>query len=504
MLEIVKRVIACIEEYQFFPTAHSTIVVAVSGGADSLCLLHLLHQLCGPDRRYPKVQLHVAHLDHRLRAETSAQDAIAVAHIAESWGLPIAIGAIDVPALAHSEQRSIEDAARVARYRFLRSVAQSLPAPVRIAVAHHRDDQVETLLLHWLRGGGITSMIGLQPHQQDIIRPLLTITHADALGYCQQCNLTPLEDESNTDPRFLRNRIRHELLPLLESINPGIRSTLLRNAEVMQVDATWIERQVDIAWPTVVTTEQNDRISLQCTALLALPLSLQRHLLRRVTARLGEGQSPLELRHYKLIEQLLQQGNGGNELTLHLPERIHVTRKDDSLVFTLNDGSLRPVSASSSKEDKEAFLSIPGCVVVPGTPWIAVAEPVSGDVLQTIREALRREDWNAVWRLLVSDRYVVYIDSTGIGNTLRVRTRRAGDRMRPLGMAHEKKIQDVLVDKHIARAEREQIPLFFSATHCVWLAGVSLDDRVRLTRTTRNIVRLSIIPGETLTAVESP
>ncbi len=301
MLEVIA---AYIEHHRLLPE-NGEIIIGVSGGADSLCLLHLLHQLCGPDKRYPGVRPHVAHLNHQLRGEASEQDAAVVARLAGLWGLPCTIGVIDVPALARKEQRSLEDAARTARYRFLREVAQGQP----IAVAHHMDDQVETLILHWMRGGGIASMVGLQPRQQDIVRPLLVVTHADALAYCLQQHLTPLEDASNTDPHFLRNRIRHELVPLLESINPGIRATLLRSAEVMRIDVEWIETQVDTCWPVVVTYEQGGCIHLQRRALLAQPLSLQRHLLRRATAHLSAGQSPLELRHYRLIEQLLHREN---------------------------------------------------------------------------------------------------------------------------------------------------------------------------------------------------
>ena len=497
MLEIVKSVVASIEQDQLFP-AHSTIVVAVSGGADSLCLLHLLHQLCGPDRRYPHIKLHVAHLDHQLRPEASARDAEAVARLAESWQLPVTLGVVAVSTLAREEQLSLEEAARIARYRFLRTVARSLPAPTRIAVAHHKDDQVETLLLHWLRGGGIASMVGLQARQQDIIRPLLSVTHAETLAYCQQHQLEPLEDESNTDPRFLRNRVRHELLPLLESLNPGIRATLLRNAEVLQVDAAWIEAQIDTAWSTVVTAEHSTSTSLQRTALLALPLSLQRHLLRRVSARLAGGQSPLELRHYKLLEAMLQQQTG--ELSLHLPGHLSALYRGGSLIITLNnDIQPRRIVRSLLHDNEEVILPIPARVVVPSTPWIACAEVVAGAQLQAAREALQREDWPTVWRVLDVNRYVVYVDAASIvGAALRVRTRSAGDRMRPLGMVHEKKIQDILVDRHIARAERERIPLFFSAAHCVWLAGIAIDDRVRLSSATREIVRLSIIPDEAL------
>lgn len=483
MLE--KTITGYIERHHLLP-AGGEILVAVSGGADSLCLLHLLQQLCGPDKRYPQLQLHVAHLNHKLRGEASAKDATYVAQLATSWSLPVTIGEVDVPTLAREERRSLEDAARTARYRFLREVAQGRT----IAVAHHADDQVETLLLHWLRGEGMTGMVGMLPRQQEIIRPLLEVSRAEIAAYCRQHNLVPLEDASNTDPQFLRNRIRHELLPLLESMNPGIRATLLRNAEVVGVDSAWIEAQVDGCWPRVVIMERDDSSTLSRDALLALPLSLQRHLLRRVTAKLCAGQSPLELRHYLLIEQLLEQEGNGEERTLHLPDQLHVTQRFNNVVFErLYEKDLKPPFSASQEE---ILLPIPGRVRVPGTSWIASAEILSDALTDEVRRALDRADWAEVWRLLASTRHSVYVDGDSIGSCLQVRTRRPGDRMRPLGMVHEKKVQDVLVNKHIACADRTHVPLFFSATHCVWLAGVCLDDRVRLTANTQHIVQLSI------------
>ncbi len=491
---MLEKIATYIDQHRLFPES-GTIIVAVSGGADSLCLLHVLNRLCGsrPEARYPAVRLHVAHLNHKLRGEASYQDAAFIVQLADSWGLPVTIGEIDVPALVRQEGRSLEDAARTARYRFLRDVAQGR----LIAVAHHADDQVETLLLHWLRGEGLAGMVGMLPRQQDIIRPLLGVTHAETVAYCSQHALLPLEDTSNRDPRFLRNRVRHELLPLLESMNPGIHATLLRNTEVAHVDVAWIEAQVERYWPAVVLAEQEERITLESAALLTLPLSLQRHLLRRVTARLCAGQSPLELRHYLLIEELLRREIAGTEeVTLQLPAQLQVTRNFTNLVF----------ERLSSKEAEHIFsaldeaipLPVPGRVAVPGTPWIASAEIVTEPVARLARQALQRQDWLSVWQFLPKTRYTVYIDADRAGSVLTVRTRRPGDRMRPLGMAREKKVQDMLVNEHIPGADRPYIPLFFSASHCVWLAGVQIDDRVRLTATTQRILRLSIEPSSVI------
>jgi len=524
------------EQHRLLPE-QGTIVVAVSGGADSLCLLHILHQLCGaPGKRYPDLHLHVAHLNHLLRAESHA-DATYISQLAESWGLPVTIGAIDVPALARAEHQSLEEAARTARYRFLREVAHGQP----IAIAHHADDQVETILLHWLRGGGLTSMIGMQPRQHDLIRPLLEVSHDETVAYCQQHGLIPLEDASNTDARFLRNRIRHELLPLLTSLNPGIRATLLRNADVIHVDATWIEQQVEQLWPTVVISVQEAQITLHTSSLLALPLSLQRHLLRRVTAQLCTGQSPLELRHYLLIERFIQSrsesphphahahahppgyprgvpvpwtnepGDVASSMvrvplagtlagwgvaspkTLDLPGHLRLTANLNNVRFDRLIEQESPPATIFSMVAEALILPIPGRIPISGTPWLATAELVQGTQLEAARLALSREDWPEVWRILPSTRYSVYIDGERVGSSLQVRTRRPGDRIQPLGMVHEKKVQDILVNQHIPRAARATIPLFFSSFHCLWVAGLHIDDRVRLTSQTQVILHLSIL-----------
>lgn len=515
MPEIVAIVAAYIDQHRLLPP-EGEVIVAVSGGADSLCLLHLLLRLCGSGHRYPAVRLRAAHLNHRLRGEASEQDASAVAALVRAWHVPIEIGEVDVPALARAEHRSLEDAARQARYRFLREVAQGEP----IAVAHHADDQVETLLLHWLRGSGLSGMVGMLPRQQDVIRPLLSVTHEQTLAYCREHSIVPIEDASNKSLAYTRNRIRHQLLPLLESLNPGFRGTLLRSVEVLSADLDFIESQVETALPGVIVSEQEDTVTLRIPALLALPLSLQRHVLRRVTAQLTSGQSPLELRHYALIEDLLHRPDDRQARTLHLPHRLRATRVLHELTITcwheksafavsedamnraptdIGEEVILPVSGEVivTDIDEEVMLPVPGEAVVPGGKWLAKAELVEGNELERVRRALRREDWQAVWQYLPGSRYVVYIDAAGIGEGLLVRARRPGDRMQPLGMAHEKKVQDILVDAHIPQAERASIPLFFSRSappFCVWLAGVCLDSRARLTGTTEYIARLTLEP----------
>jgi tRNA(Ile)-lysidine synthase len=167
-------------------------------------------------------------------------------------------------------------------------------------------------------------------------------------------------------------------------------------------------------------------------------------------------------------------------------ERLHHIRRD-------KDKEQGCDIEERGNDKREAVLPVPGEVAVAGTGWIARAEMLAGELLEQVKDALRREDWPEVWHLLPATRYAVYIDAQSVGETLRVRTRRPGDRLQPLGMRHEKKVQDILVDEHIVRTERDAIPLFISESHCIWLAGVTLAERVRLTSRTEHIVRLSVI-----------
>lgn len=484
---MLEKVMAYIAQYQLLPD-QGTIVVGVSGGADSLCLLHVLNRICGPGKAYPRLSLHAAHLNHLLRGEESERDARAVADIARSWHIPCTVDSCDVLGLARTEKRSLEDAARLARYRFLRAVAQGAP----IAVAHHADDQVETLLLHFLRGSGLSGMVGMQPRQQDVIRPLLSVTHAETLAYCREHHITPVEDYSNRDPRFARNRVRYELLPLLRELNPGIERTLSRNAEAARVDLAYLESQVDTIWEKVVISTQPAEIRFATRALLSLPLSLRRHSLRRATALLCDGQAPLELRHLLLLEHMLALAiEDRQERALALPQGLRALFRAGELFITRQ--SATPTHPAQVAGASEVYLPIPGEVAVPGTPWLVRAELVAVEAKSDLAQALEGENWPELWRLLgPPTSHTVYLDGTFADERLLVRTRRPGDRLQPLGMSAEKKVQDILVDRHITRGERATIPLVCSSVHCLWLAGICLDHRARLTSHTRRILRLSL------------
>jgi tRNA(Ile)-lysidine synthase len=263
------------------------LVVGVSGGPDSLCLLDLLHLL-----GYAPI---VAHFNHGLRPEAEAE-AEAVRAMAESRGLPFRLGQSAVAALAEAQGLSIEEAARNARYRFLFELAGQAGAQA-VVVGHTADDQVETVLMHLLRGAGLAGLRGMpvrmlpSPWSQVIplARPLLGVWRAQVLEHCARRGLQPLQDRSNLDPSYFRNRLRHELLPLLESYNPAFRQALWRTAAVLAGDYTLLEDTITAAWGACQAESDGKRAVFDYTALRCQPVALQRHLLRRAAAGLRPG-----------------------------------------------------------------------------------------------------------------------------------------------------------------------------------------------------------------------
>lgn len=480
---VLAAVRAAIGEHHLFPDS-GVVVVGVSGGLDSVCLLSLLKTLCGPGGSYAGIRLHVAHLDHELRGEPSRADAAFVADLAAQWGLPCTLGQADVAAEARASHRSLEDAARRARYRFLRRIAGEVGAS-RIAVAHHADDQVETLVMHWLRGSGLAGLAGMRALEGDIIRPLLGISRAELRRYGEQHQLAYCEDASNQDRRFLRNRIRHDLLPVLEQYNPNLRETLLRNAAVLAEEDAYIQAQVEACWPEVIVREEHLRLEGDVQAYRRLPVALRHHLLRRAGLHVSGGETHLERRHVEASDALLRHAAGSG--TLHLPGKLRLRRTYGQ--FSLEYASA-PVLEDKTSGDFAAHqaqtpLATPGEARLPGTRWMVRAQVLEGQSSPPpgYEPGSARGRWG----------YMDF-DVVEAFQPLYVRTRRAGDRFRALGMPSEKKLQDVLVDAKIPRAERDMLPLVCGADgRILWVAGYQIGDVVKLTPGTRRVLTLELV-----------
>ncbi len=510
--DVVERVARAVEDGELWQPGE-TLVVAVSGGADSLCLLGALLDLRGRRTDRAPGDLVVATLDHGLRGAAGADDARWVAALAKSLGLRCATGQVDSRALARERRLSLEDAARRLRYRFLRQTARETGAP-HICVAHTQDDQAETVLLHLIRGSGLAGLTGMRPLQGDIARPLLTLSRAQTEAYCAARGWEPREDETNRDERYLRNRVRLRLLPTMETYNPRLRQALARMAATLADDETLLTTATDKAWAEVIAGESPGVVALGLAALGEQPRALQRRLIRRAIERMRPHPSEsddltytppaLEARHIRLIEQLVITGATGATLTL--PGGLRATRGYSELRLS-HTARRRPAhephETTSAGIAQRWSLAPPGVVEAAEIGWrvravvINVPPGLEGDILPEpprlpplsqagTAAAIHRGEWR------------VYADADATGERLTVRTWRPGDRFRPLGMARTKKLQDVFADAKVPREVRRRLPLVCAGEgaleRIVWVAGVRLGDEFKQTGETRRTLVLQAEP----------
>ncbi|HEX6542524.1 MAG TPA: tRNA lysidine(34) synthetase TilS [Ktedonobacterales bacterium] len=474
------------------------LVVAVSGGADSLCLLGTLLALREHGHRQAPGELIVAHFDHGLRGEESHEDARYVQRLASELGVPSVIGQPETP-YAPQVSGSIEAWARRERYAFLRRILGEQQAE-RIVTGHTRDDQAETILLHWLRGSGLTGMRGMAPLRADIARPMLDVTHEQTLAYCAAQGWQPREDITNIDPRFLRNRIRHELLPLLATYNPGIRDLLIRNSELLVADEDYLESQAQAAWADVAERATTESVRLRREPLSELPAALRHRVYRAAARQLIGPDISLEARHIAALDNCVARGHTGD--VLHLVGGMTTHLAYDTLVFQKAAGAIpAPHRRRSSESESPTWrLPIPGVVEMPALGWRIRAWRTEGVPGSEDNGALPTAPGLA--SLAFADRPAelgraesrVYLDAEATGDTLSVRAWQPGDRFRPLGLDGEKKLQDYFSDAKVPRELRARVPLVFNARHLVWVAGLRIDDRVRLTPTTGVVVVLQLEP----------
>jgi tRNA(Ile)-lysidine synthase len=502
------KVIDFIQRYSLIPRKE-LVVVGVSGGADSVCLLHVLAKW----QKGLGIKLHVAHLNHQLRGAESEADAEYVSNLAGSLGIPITVDSQNVAAYRAERNCSIEEAARELRYAFLARVAREVGAH-RIATGHTRDDQVETILMHILRGTGITGLCGLAPCSPIpsrscqlsavgchllAIRPLLDITREETASYCQKHQLEPRIDSSNLSPSFFRNRLRLHLLPLLRQYNPSIDQALLRLADIAKEDNAFIEQQASGLWEEVARQE-NNAIYLNKKQMASLPIALQRHLLRVAVTKLAGDVRDIEASHIEAARSLL---NKSASKRISLPHGLICHGGYKELAITrLPSATASPFSVIASEARQSQFppcpfpslpgefpLKVPGQTVLPG--WNVVA--------RIVRERLTSQSSQGV--LGTSERtyqsnLVAHFDLHKTGIKLFVRQRRPGDRFQPLGMGTPKKLSEFMVDAKIPRPWRGRIPIVCSLQQIIWVVGWRIDDRVKTTEASQKILRLEFIKSQ--------
>jgi tRNA(Ile)-lysidine synthase len=452
------------------------VVVALSGGPDSVALVHILREL---ERRGELVVAGVAHLNHQLRGDAADKDERFCRAMAASLNLPVEVGGADVRALAREQRRSIEDAARVARYAFLQEAADRLDADA-IAVGHSRDDQAETFLLRLIRGSGPRGLAGILPKAGRVVRPLLEISRAELRAYLAERGIEYCEDVTNAYLDVPRNRVRHELIPYLErEFSPGIVDVLAREAAIAREDEDRLQKEaIDLAAYIVLRDIHGATVDVE--PLTSIHPSLAARVARIALAERAGGRF-IGFDHVEAFLEFARNGSAGAALSLPGQQVVHRGNR-----LSLGPEPTRP-SAEPVGNSFRFPLSIPGEVTLATQGWSISAQPIDG--LPEGPRSQRGSDG----RVTGGGRGdAVAVAASALSLPLSVRSRRPGDRFRPLGLGGaQKKLQDFLVDRKVARETRDALPLVVDgADRIVWVVGQSVGEDFRVTEASQGVILL--------------
>ncbi len=454
-MDILHRVEAYIQRERLL-TPGDGVVVALSGGPDSVTLFDLLHRL----KSKWNLTLYIAHLNHQLRPNAES-DAAFVKQIARNY--PIYIEKEDVLQRAKDKKQSLEEAARDARRAFLDTVKQKTGAN-RIALGHTKSDQAETVLLRLVRGSGLTGLGGMRPISETCwIRPLLSFSRSEIELYVRTRNLQVLRDETNSDPKFLRNRIRTDLIPHLQkTYNPQIEDLLSRSAILLQNDDAHLENIAEQALSETLLYRDNRKFILDVRRFFGYHISLRRRLIRKVLFALQAG---AEAARFQVVERILEIfSTPGN--SVQITPKISAYRTHDTLIIA------QPARAY-------CFL------VEPNVPL-----NVNGKFSMTI---LNHEHLQAVYNCFNSSKtanHTVFFDLDQLPNrALYLRSPRPGDWFHPFGMRGKKKVSRLLGDSKIPRPLRGEIPLLVSGATILWVVGLRRSQIAPITPATRRVLK---------------
>jgi tRNA(Ile)-lysidine synthase len=445
------------------------VLVALSGGPDSVALVHLLLELQSSG---DLIVAGLAHFHHQLRGAEADGDEAFCRAVAAALGLPLELGRADVGGAAREAGRSIEDMARDLRYRFLDEAADRFAADA-IAVGHSLDDQAETFLLRLVRGAGSRGLAGILPRSGRVIRPLIEVPRAELRDYARQRGLAWREDSSNRNVAIARNRVRHELIPYLErEFNPGIKGLLAREAALAREDEDHLrDEAIDLA-RTIVLTTTGGKTEIDVAALRSLNPAIASRVARHALTTASGGRFV----GYEHVERLLQLAEAAEGTAVDLPGQRAI-RRGNLIVLGTPSARLRRPGPDAGANSFRFPLSIPGEVTLDNQGWAVSAHRL---------DSFDRADGFGPARGVE-----VAVAADPVALPLAIRSRRRGDRFRPLGMGHRKKLQDFLVDRKIPREIRDTLPLVVDGEdRIVWVVGESVAEDFRVTDPSRGVLLL--------------
>jgi tRNA(Ile)-lysidine synthase len=472
---IIRTVKKTIVENSMFKSGDH-VLVAVSGGPDSLALIHLLDTLSS----FFSFRLAIAHLNHCLRQKESERDAEFVAALARKLNLPVYMEKQDVRQYQRRHKLSLEEAARRVRYTFLNQVAEANGFN-KIALGHHYDDNAELLLMYLLRGSGPLGLSGIPPvRDRKIVRPLINVKRSEIIDYLTEKELEYVSDTSNADLNYLRNKLRHDLIPqLLSSYNPKIRETLNRTASIIRSEEEWIEALIDPIFKNTLICQEDDKICLSREGFEQIPLAARRRLIRKAILTVKGNLRRITYAHIDATIRLAMTGPAVG--FLDLPDRIRIQRNHQVLLISKEKENLR----TSSKNLRQPICpAYEYRITPPGRFHIKEA----GAYLKFSEMGIKE-----ITDFGHTGQQIAFFDINKLRIPLIVRNFRPGDRFSPLGMTGTQKVKTFFINNKIPREQRAKCPFLVSSDKIIWVVGHRLDNSVKVSAETRKVLKAEVL-----------
>lgn len=475
-------VIETIEKYKML-SQYDVVVVAVSGGPDSMALLHILYSL--KDKYH--LTIHAAHLNHMLRGREADEDTKYVEEYCKSLNIPCTVKYVDIKKMSRDEKLSLEEAGRKARYQLFNDVAEEIKA-TKIALAHNMNDQAETLLMRIMRGTGLDGLCGIKPVRDGLyIRPLIHTIRADIEKYNMENNIKPRIDSSNLETLYTRNKIRLELVPYIkEHFNASIEHSLSSMAEILSEDNSYIDDAAEKALSLMVVRKRG-KIFFNIDDFRKQHKAIKKRLVRKAIEAVKGNIVGIEGRHIDLLMEIAEENRTG--AAVELPGGI-TARCSFGKIEILKQGE-------SSGGISRRILVIPGSTDIP---------EIEAEIETSIIDAFHSpEHGSAHWgslmdasgfqsgRAFKSDsQYIKYLDYDKIKDQLCVRSRQEGDYIVPLGMEGKKKLKELFIDCKVPKDERDMIPVVAAGSEILWVAGYKISNNYKIDKNTKKLLKLEL------------
>lgn len=461
---MITKILSVIKKYNLIEHGE-TVIVGVSGGPDSICLLHVLNSIADS----LGIRLFVVHVNHMLRGEESERDEQYVKGFCDSLKIPVFVSRIDVSELSKNKGISIEEAGRETRYAEFERYADKTGA-ARIAVAHNRNDQAETVLMNIIRGTGLPGLKGMDYKTGKIIRPLLDIPRAEIEDYCRINSLNPRIDSSNLKNKYVRNKVRLDLIPYInELFKTNIVDSVLRMASLLREDYDFIENEALHAYDNSVAKCGGRAVELSLDNLTKAHPAIMKRMVRCAVKQVKGGLKDIQSVHIDSVINLCLYGRSGSRLCL--PQGIIAVKSYKTL----------KIERESGQDRKPAFCKE---VKVPGTTFVEAIEAYVEASIENFSPVVE------YYRNVKNDTFVQFFDYDKLKEGINIRNRRNGDIFKPYRSIGTKKLKEYMIDSKIPRDKRDEIPLIAKDREIVWMIGYKTSDKFKVTGSTKNVLRI--------------